>query len=124
MAMAGFICDWWAVQAHNGDTSFTDDFEFAPANVVEATALLTAFAHTGGDTSIVCSGILEYRKRDPNTGVDQVVPMGSLGLFALSDLLVDSNVDSVTFGLVADDSGGGGFFDTRGDVVHQVWLWD
>jgi hypothetical protein len=125
MALIGFYTDQWWIEARNNDLSAqTADFEFDIIPSVEAYSMLTAFSHTEGDISIVTSGILEYTTRDPATGVDTPVPVGTLEPFQLENLILARNVVRVTFGVTASDSGGAGFFATRGDVVNQVWLWD
>jgi hypothetical protein len=125
MALIGYYTDAWWIEARNSDQiTRTGDFEFDIVPSVEAYSMLTAFSHTGGDASVVTSGILEYTTRNPATGVDTPVQVGNLGLFQLGDLILARNVVRVTFGVAASDSGGGGFFATRGDGVNQVWLWD
>jgi hypothetical protein len=117
--------DHWSLEVQNEDGSAqTADFEFDTIPSVEAYSMLTAFSHSEGSVSIVTSGIIEYTTRDPNTGIDNPVTVGTLDLFEQQNLLIAQNVVSVTFGMAATDSGGGGFFATRGDIVNQVWLWD
>ena len=122
--LTGFFVDHWQLGAKNAFHTSANHFEFAPTNLVYATTMLTAYGLTGGDSSTVTSGILEYRKRDPSTGVDQPITVGSTNLaFDLSELILDNNVDSVTFQLVVTDSGGPkGFFGTFADTVHQILL--
>jgi hypothetical protein len=125
MALIGYYTDHWALEVQNEDGSAqTADFEFDITPSVEAYSMLTAFSHTEGSVSIVTSGIIEYTTRDPNTGIDNPITVGTLDLFDQQNLLIAQNVVSVTFGMAATDSGGGGFFATRGDIVNQVWLWD
>jgi hypothetical protein len=125
MALIGYYTDHWSLEVQNEDGSAqTADFEFDITPSVEAYSMLTAFSHTEGSVSIVTSGIIEYTTRDPNTGIDNPITVGTLDLFDQQNLLIAQNVVSVTFGMAATDSGGGGFFATRGDIVNQVWLWD
>jgi hypothetical protein len=125
MGLVGYYTDHWSLEVQNEDGSAqTADFEFDTIPSVEAYSMLTAFSHSEGSVSIVTSGIIEYTTRDPNTGIDNPVTVGTLDLFEQQNLLIAQNVVSVTFGMAATDSGGGGFFATRGDIVNQVWLWD
>jgi hypothetical protein len=125
MALIGYYTDHWSLEVRNEDSNAqTADFEFDITPSIEAYSMLTAFSHTEGSVSIVTSGIIEYTTRDPNTGIDNPVTVGALDLFEQQNLLLAQNVVRVTFGMAASDSGGGGFFATRGDIVNQVWLWD
>lgn len=119
MSVSGcYFGSYWG-WSQNETASGTDDFEIPPSNIM-ATAMMTAMGAT--NDGWVFSGILEYRKRDPNTGTDQVITPGTLAeSFSLADIVVDSNVDSVTFALGVWDFGEGTFA-TRGDVVHQIWF--
>ena len=75
------------------------------------------------NNGVVESGIVEYRKRDPNTGVDQTITVGNLNTTGgMAQTVQDSDVDSVTFGMLVWDVGGGGLLGTVGDVIHQVWF--
>ena len=119
MPVNGCYFDSFYGWSQNETASGTDEFEIPPSNIL-ATAMLTAVGMT--NDGWVFSGILEYRKRDPNTGVDQTITVGDLGTsFSLAETVQDSNVDSVTFALGVWDQGGGDF-PTRGDVVHQIWF--
>jgi hypothetical protein len=119
MPVSGCYFDSFHGWSQNQTASGTDDFEIPPSNIL-ATAMLTGVLMS--NDGFVFSGILEYRRRDPNTGVDQVITVGNLGTsFSLAETVLDSNVDSVTFALGVWDVGGGDF-GTRGDVVHQIWF--
>jgi hypothetical protein len=119
MSVSGCYFDSYWGWSQNEAASGTEDFEIPPSNIM-ATAMMTGMAAT--NDGWVFSGILEYRKRDPNTGTDQVITPGTLSKsFSLADIVVDSNVDSVTFALGVWDFGEGTFA-TRGDVVHQIWF--
>lgn len=119
MSVSGcYYGSYWG-WSEDESASGTVDFEIPPSNIM-ATAMMTAMAAT--NDGWVFSGILEYRKRDSNTNTDQVVQAGTLAeSFSLADIVVDSNVDSVTFALGVWDFGEGTFA-TRGDVVHQIWF--
>jgi hypothetical protein len=121
MAVWGFYVDTFWGWSENELASGTDDIEFPPANAY-ATAMLTGIGVA--NNSFLFSGIVEYRRRDPNTGQEQTVTAGVLDpSFSLAEVIIDSNVDRVTFGLGVWDTGGGDF-SSRADSVHQVWLYD
>ncbi|HYV72896.1 MAG TPA: hypothetical protein VFB24_01440 [Candidatus Binatia bacterium] len=121
MAVWGFYVDSYWVYSENETASYTDDFNFSPNNVY-ATAMLTGVLVA--NNSFLFSGILEYQKRDPNTGQEQVVPVGTTNeSFGLAEVIIDNNVDRVTFALAVWDTGGGDF-GARADAVHQVWFYD
>jgi len=121
MSVWGFYVDSWDGWSQNETASWTDDFNFSPASVY-ATAMLTGILAT--NNSFLFSGIVEYRKKNPKTGKHTTVRAGTLGLsFGLGELIIDQNVDRVTFGLGVWDTGGGDW-PSRADAVHQVWLYD
>ena len=119
MPVSGCFFDSYHGASVDEGASGTDDFEIPPSNIL-ATAMLTAVGMS--NDGIIFSGILEYRKRDPNTGTEQTITAGDVSTsFSLAETVMDSNVDRVTFALAVWDFGNGDF-GTRGDVVHQIWF--
>lgn len=53
-----------------------------------------------------------------------MVPVGTTNeSFGLAEVIIDNNVDRVTFALAVWETGGGDF-GARADAVHQVWFYD
>ena len=121
MSISGFSVDTKWVWANNEAYSLSDDFEFPAANVY-ATSALTGLLET--KNSWVFTGIVEYRKKNPKTGKHTTVKVGDLSLsLDLAGQIVDENVDRVTFGLAAWDTGGGDFA-TNANSINQIWFYD
>jgi hypothetical protein len=121
MAVWGFYADSRYGWAQNESATWTDDFEFAPANVY-ATAMLTGILVS--NNGFLYSGIAEYRTKNPKTGKHKVVSTGHLDTtFGIAEVIIENNVDRVTFGMGIWDQGGGDW-PSRADAVHQVWLYD
>jgi len=110
--------DGWA---QNQVGTQTEDFEIPPSTIY-ATATLTGLATTNDGN--MWSGIVEYRKRDPKTGKDQVHIVGDISsTLDLPGAVFDTHVDSVTFGLGVNDYGEGNFT-TSAFTVHQILVFD
>ncbi|HEY4901434.1 MAG TPA: hypothetical protein VIH91_11515 [Terriglobales bacterium] len=121
MQVTGFFADSKWAWASNKAESATDDFEFPAANVY-ATSALTALLET--NNSWVFAGIVEYRKKNPKTGKHKTVKVGNINLsLDLAGVIIDENVDRVTFGLAAWDTGGGDW-PTNVSSVNQVWIYE
>ena len=121
MSVWGFYADSLSGWASHKTGSLSDDFVFPAANVY-ATSMLTGILAT--NDSFVFAGIVEYRKVDPNSGGHTTVPVGDLNIsLDLGGVIIDQNVDRITFGMGVWDTGGGDF-DTQVNSVNQVWLYE
>lgn len=124
MGLYGFYTDHWSISAVNGEqTAMTGDFEFGVTPSVQAYSMLTSWGRNNGNANELSSGVIAYAIRDPATGVDSQIQVGALAIFEQQNLLLAQNVVRVTFGAAALVDGAEGW-ETQGDIVNQIWLWD
>jgi hypothetical protein len=121
MKMTGILTHPKWAWADGKAESATDDFHFSPSSVY-ATSALTGLLET--NNSWVFCGIVEYRTKNPKTGKHKKVKVGHLKRsLDLAGDIIDQNVDRVTFGFAAWDTGGGDW-PTNMTCVNQVWLYE
>ena len=100
-----------------GDTSWTWDVEFTTASSqwTYGRSSMNSFVDINGDAWVL-SGIVEYRTRGAD-GVDTVHAVGQANPDGVVDYMLDSAVDSVTFGWTIH---GDGFCEGR--VNMEIWV--
>lgn|ERR1700677_2187415 len=119
MAVNGCYFNSFNGWAYNEGASGTQDFEIPPGTILATSTLVGVEMAQDG---MAYSGILEYRKRDPNTGIDQVITVGNTATAnGLAPTVLDSDVDSVTFAINVVDFGEGDF-GTGISVLNQIWF--
>ncbi len=105
---------------NGGSGSWSQDVEFGPSTVFAFTTMQT-FSQVDADGYAVevSSGVMQYRTRDPNTGVESLHNVGANQNWGSVPAIFDNNVDSVTFNWSATAES----FVTA-DMVFYVFVFD
>jgi hypothetical protein len=81
----------------NDTADWSHDVELAPSSVLCTANLSSLEIYNAGAAN---AGIVQYRTRDPNTGIDTVHDLPGVSspvLVGLTPAIYDDNVDSITF---------------------------